>query len=120
MWLYELICEIQTKVANRSDMEEIRLYLEILILAVIEFSGYDIFMPEYDAEQAIVLFPCSFASLMQSDIWSVCTSQVIINTTIKNSPKLIFNLLILHLITSSNTIYENKKVYNLTLSKGRG
>nr|CAH7734619.1 unnamed protein product [Callosobruchus chinensis] len=77
LWLLDLIGRIQAKVADRCEELEIRSHFNIFILAVVELSGFHIFMREDNIENMMKLFPQAFACLVDDDEWSVCTNQTL-------------------------------------------
>ncbi|VEN56557.1 unnamed protein product [Callosobruchus maculatus] len=77
LWLLDLIGRIQAKVADRCEEVEIRSDFNIFILAIVELSGFHIFMREDNVESMMNVFPQAFASLLDDDEWSVCTNQTL-------------------------------------------
>ncbi|CAH1965430.1 unnamed protein product [Acanthoscelides obtectus] len=75
LWLLDLIGRIQAKVADRCDDVEMHCYFNILILTIVELSGFHVFVRSDNTEKN--LFPQAFASLLDDDEWSVCTSQTL-------------------------------------------
>ncbi|KAJ8977316.1 hypothetical protein NQ317_009334 [Molorchus minor] len=80
LWLLDLIGQIQAKVADRCDEKIIIYFCDVLILTVIEFSGYSTFIIEENEKCNLKmkqLFPQAFNALLNIEHWNICTSQAL-------------------------------------------
>ncbi|KAJ8929922.1 hypothetical protein NQ314_017331 [Rhamnusium bicolor] len=80
LWLLELICQIQAKVADRCAEKEVLYFFDVFILTVVEFSGYSTFLTDQSGDcdrRTKDLFPQAFQALMKVNDWSVCTTQAL-------------------------------------------
>lgn len=116
LWLLELIGQVQSKVAERCDEREILYFFDLLILTVIEFSGYSSFITEnIDCDvRRKEIFPQAFNMLLCMNDWSVCTTQVRNILSILNEGTLLSNKIL------SNYHYiciENYFNWNLSLKR---
>lgn len=78
-WLLELIGQIQAKIADRCDIPVISYLFDILIFAVVFFSGNFVFLTEgneYNEAELKDCFPQSLATLLDRNYWETCSVQV--------------------------------------------
>ncbi|CAG9764402.1 unnamed protein product [Ceutorhynchus assimilis] len=76
-WLNELFGEIQVKVADRCDENEIGFLCELLVIAVVHFSGLFTILPKNDYESIKYFFPAALTFLLDDLKWSNSTLQIL-------------------------------------------
>lgn len=75
-WLNDLFGEIQRKVADQCDAQEIEHYCEILTISVVHFSGLDLILPKYGHSNNKYVFTAALKFLLEESMWSVSVTQV--------------------------------------------
>lgn len=75
-WLNDLFGEIQLKVADQCDNQEIEHYCEILTISVVHFSGLYFILPKYGHSNNKYVFTAALKLLLEEPMWSVSVTQV--------------------------------------------
>lgn len=75
-WLNDLFGEIQRKVADQCDAQEIEHQCEILTISVVHFSGLCLILPKYGHSNNKYVFTAALKFLLEEPMWSVSVTQV--------------------------------------------
>ncbi|CAG9862911.1 unnamed protein product [Phyllotreta striolata] len=77
-WIMELIGQIQANIADRCELPIVSFQFDILIFAVVTFSGNHVFLSGVNRKEELWnFFPQSLASLLDRRFWEACSVQVL-------------------------------------------